>query len=109
MAERSQDWMRQSEVNLRMAHSSLDSGFYEWSAFASHQAADFRSRGPASAPTVISRYPLRRFWTARSRRARLARSAPRSLPSRPSGLYRFGTVRSWLAPCDAGSMPAESS
>ena len=40
MAERSRDWMRQAEVDLRQARSSLQAGFYEWAAFAAHQAAE---------------------------------------------------------------------
>ena len=40
MAERSRDWLRQAEVDLRQARSSLDAGFYEWAAFAAHQAAE---------------------------------------------------------------------
>ena len=40
MAERSGDWLRQADVDLRQAHSSLESGFHEWAAFAAHQAAE---------------------------------------------------------------------
>ena len=40
MAERSRDWLRQAEVDLRQARSSLEAGFYEWAAFAAHQAAE---------------------------------------------------------------------
>ena len=40
MAERSRDWLRQAEVDLRQARSSLEAGFHEWSAFAAHQAAE---------------------------------------------------------------------
>jgi len=40
MAERSRDWLRQAEVDLRQARSSRESGFHEWAAFAAHQAAE---------------------------------------------------------------------
>ncbi len=40
MAERSRDWLRQADVDLRQARSSLEAGFYEWAAFAAHQAAE---------------------------------------------------------------------
>ncbi|SRR6266540_713457 len=40
MAERSQDWLRQADADLRQARSSREAGFYEWAAFASHQAAE---------------------------------------------------------------------
>ena len=40
MAERSEDWLRQAEADLRHARHSRDDGDYEWSAFASHQAAE---------------------------------------------------------------------
>jgi len=39
MAERSRDWLRQAEVDLRQARSSMETGFFEWAAFAAHQAA----------------------------------------------------------------------
>ena len=40
MAERSRDWLRQAEVDLRQARSSVQGGFYEWAAFAAHQTAE---------------------------------------------------------------------
>lgn len=40
MAERSEDWLRQAESDLRHAEHSRDDGDYDWAAFASHQAAE---------------------------------------------------------------------
>jgi HEPN domain-containing protein len=40
MAERSKDWMRQAESDLRHARHAKDDGDYDWAAFASHQAAE---------------------------------------------------------------------
>ena len=40
MAERSRDWLRQAEADLRHARHSRDAGDHEWSAFACHQAAE---------------------------------------------------------------------
>jgi HEPN domain-containing protein len=40
MAERSLDWMRQAEADLRHARNSRDDSDYNWSAFAAHQAAE---------------------------------------------------------------------
>ena len=40
MSERSQDWFRQAEADLRHARHARDDGDFEWSAFASHQAAE---------------------------------------------------------------------
>lgn len=40
MAERSRDWMRQADADLRHAHNARDDGDYDWSAFAAHQAAE---------------------------------------------------------------------
>ncbi len=40
MAERSADWLRQAEFDLRHAHHSRDVGDYDWAAFACHQAAE---------------------------------------------------------------------
>jgi len=40
MAERSADWLRQGEADLRHARHALDDGDYDWSAFACHQAAE---------------------------------------------------------------------
>ncbi len=40
MAERSGDWLRQAEADLRHAHNARDDGDFEWSAFACHQAAE---------------------------------------------------------------------
>lgn len=40
MAERSRDWLRQADADLRHARNARDAGDYEWSAFASHQAAE---------------------------------------------------------------------
>jgi HEPN domain-containing protein len=38
--ERSADWFRQAEADLRHARNSLTDGDYDWAAFASHQAAE---------------------------------------------------------------------
>ena len=40
MAERSRDWLRQAEVDLRQARSSMEAGFFEWVAFAANQSAE---------------------------------------------------------------------
>lgn len=40
MAERSADWMRQADADLRHARNARESRDFEWSAFASHQAAE---------------------------------------------------------------------
>jgi HEPN domain-containing protein len=40
MAERSLDWLRQAEADLRHARHARDDGDYDWSAFAAHQAAE---------------------------------------------------------------------
>jgi len=40
MAERSLDWLRQAEADLRHARNSRDNADYNWSAFAAHQAAE---------------------------------------------------------------------
>ena len=40
MGNRYADWFRQAEADLRHAHNSLESGDFEWSCFASHQAAE---------------------------------------------------------------------
>ncbi len=40
MPERSQDWMRQAQADLRHAKNSRDDGDYDWAAFACHQAAE---------------------------------------------------------------------
>jgi HEPN domain-containing protein len=40
MAERSGDWMRQAEADLRHARHALEDGDYDWAAFASHQSAE---------------------------------------------------------------------
>ena len=40
MAERSVDWLRQAEGDLKHARGSCDLGDYDWAAFASHQAAE---------------------------------------------------------------------
>lgn len=40
MPQRSQDWFRQAEADLRHAKNARDDGDYDWSAFASHQAAE---------------------------------------------------------------------
>jgi HEPN domain-containing protein len=39
MPERSQDWLRQADADLRAAVSARAAGHYEWAAFASQQAA----------------------------------------------------------------------
>ncbi|MGB9919697.1 MAG: HEPN domain-containing protein [Moorellales bacterium] len=40
MPERSLDWMRQAEADLRHAKNSLDAGDHDWACFAAHQAAE---------------------------------------------------------------------
>jgi HEPN domain-containing protein len=40
MAERSTDWLRQADADLRHARHALADGDYEWSAFAAQQAAE---------------------------------------------------------------------
>jgi HEPN domain-containing protein len=40
MPERSGDWFRQAQADLRAAGHSRDAGDYNWAAFASHQAAE---------------------------------------------------------------------
>lgn len=40
MPERSKDWFRQAEADLRHARQSRDAGHFEWAAFACHQAAE---------------------------------------------------------------------
>jgi HEPN domain-containing protein len=40
LAERSADWMRTAELDLAHARHARDDGDYNWSAFASHQAAE---------------------------------------------------------------------
>ena len=40
MAERSKDWMRQADADLRHARHALDDRDFEWAAFAAHQAAE---------------------------------------------------------------------
>lgn len=40
MAERSLDWLRQAESDLRHARHSREDGDYDWAAFACHQAAE---------------------------------------------------------------------
>jgi len=40
MAERSLDWCRQAEADLRHARNAQRAGDYNWSAFAAHQAAE---------------------------------------------------------------------
>ena len=40
MAQRAHDWFRQAEADLRHARNSLKAGDYDWSAFASQQAAE---------------------------------------------------------------------
>ena len=40
MPERSEDWLRQGESDLRHARNARDDGDYDWAAFASHQAAE---------------------------------------------------------------------
>ncbi len=40
MPERSRDWMRQAEADLRHARHAEEDGDYEWAAFASHQSAE---------------------------------------------------------------------
>ena len=40
MVERSADWLRQAESDLRHARNAQEDGDYDWAAFASHQAAE---------------------------------------------------------------------
>lgn len=40
MPERSKDWLRQAESDLRHARNARDDGDFDWSAFACHQAAE---------------------------------------------------------------------
>ena len=40
MANRYSDWLRQADADLAHARNSLESGSFEWSCFASHQAAE---------------------------------------------------------------------
>jgi HEPN domain-containing protein len=40
VAERSKDWLRQAEADLRHARNSRAAGDYDWAAFACHQAAE---------------------------------------------------------------------
>ena len=40
MANRFLDWLKQADADLRHANRALDSGDYEWSCFASQQAAE---------------------------------------------------------------------
>ena len=40
MPERSKDWLRQAESDLRHARNSVAAGDHDWAAFASHQAAE---------------------------------------------------------------------
>lgn len=40
MPERSADWMRQAESDLRHARHARDDADYDWAAFASHQSAE---------------------------------------------------------------------
>ena len=40
MGNRYADWLRQAEADLRHARNSLENGDYEWSCFATHQAAE---------------------------------------------------------------------
>jgi HEPN domain-containing protein len=40
MPERSGDWLRQADSDLRHARNARDAGDHDWAAFASHQAAE---------------------------------------------------------------------
>ena len=40
MGNRYVDWLRQAEADIRHARNSLEDGDYEWSCFATHQAAE---------------------------------------------------------------------
>ncbi len=40
MADRSADWLKQADLDLRHARHARDAGDFEWSAFACHQAAE---------------------------------------------------------------------
>lgn len=45
MANRSADWLRQSEADLRHARNALGAGDHDWACFASHQAAEKALKG----------------------------------------------------------------
>ena len=45
MANRSTDWLRQAEADLEHARHSRSAGDYDWSCFASHQAAEKALKG----------------------------------------------------------------
>jgi HEPN domain-containing protein len=45
VAERSADWLRQADADLRHARNSLAVGDYEWSAFAAQQSAEKAIKG----------------------------------------------------------------
>ena len=45
MADRSADWLKQADADLRHAHHAKEAGHYEWAAFASHQAAEMAIKG----------------------------------------------------------------
>jgi HEPN domain-containing protein len=45
MADRSADWLKQADADLRYARHAQDAGHYEWAAFASHQAAEMAVKG----------------------------------------------------------------
>jgi HEPN domain-containing protein len=38
--ERSEDWMREAECDLKHAKNDLDTGFYNWACFSAQQAAE---------------------------------------------------------------------
>ncbi len=45
MAERSEDWLRQAEWDLRHARHAREDEDYDWAAFAAHQAAEKAIKG----------------------------------------------------------------
>jgi HEPN domain-containing protein len=45
MPERSRDWLRQAEADLRAARDARESEHFEWAAFASHQVAEKAIKG----------------------------------------------------------------
>ncbi|MGH9314774.1 MAG: HEPN domain-containing protein [Vicinamibacterales bacterium] len=45
MPERSRDWLKQAESDLRHAHHARDDGDFDWAAFACHQAAEKAIKG----------------------------------------------------------------
>jgi HEPN domain-containing protein len=51
MSNRHADWFRQAEADLQHARNSLESGDFEWSCFAAHQAAEKALKFESGVPT----------------------------------------------------------